>query len=179
MIQHSGLRSRSEQDSPCQRLPSVIPNNRSLKAMDMGPSRSQPGDGEPRENRGRLRHCNGLQTPTATGPAPGRRERGHARSQDTGPVVLVGRVPQVAGRDNFSVKEKDEASRVELFSRGFAECLHSPICRRVKVFCSCRSSEVEGAVRNRQSRCLLEPAATLLSPRWSPKRKPSVPVRGP
>src|SRR5882724_1905972 len=33
-----------------------------------GPSSPQPGVREPRENRGRLRHCNGLQTPTATGP---------------------------------------------------------------------------------------------------------------
>jgi hypothetical protein len=47
---------------------------------------------EPRENRGRLRHCNGLQTPTATGRSPLDREGGsevQARSQDTGLIALV------------------------------------------------------------------------------------------
>ena len=49
----------------------------------------QLSDREPRENRGRLRHCNGIQTPTATGPRLGRRERGQTRSQDTDLAVLV------------------------------------------------------------------------------------------
>ena len=42
------------------------------------PSTSQLDVREPREIRGRLRHCNGLQTPKATGRASGsgRRERG-------------------------------------------------------------------------------------------------------
>jgi len=31
----------------------------------------QLNDREPRENRGRLRHCNGIQTPTATEPEIG------------------------------------------------------------------------------------------------------------
>ena len=53
------------------------------------PSNSHPGVREPRENRGRLRHCNGLQTPIAT---VSKREGGsevYARSQDIGLVVLV------------------------------------------------------------------------------------------
>ena len=37
---------------------------------------SQPSVREPRENRGRLRHCNGLQTPIATGSAKRSREGG-------------------------------------------------------------------------------------------------------
>jgi hypothetical protein len=35
---------------------------------------------------------------------------------------------------DFSVKEKDEASLARECAPGFVECLHSPICRRVKVF---------------------------------------------
>ena len=35
---------------------------------------------------------------------------------------------------NFSVKEKDEASPLRECAMGFAECLHSPICRGLKVF---------------------------------------------
>ncbi len=57
-----------------------------------GPSSPQPGVREPRENRGRLRHCNGLQTPRATDPAGGIGKAGarsQARSQDTGLAVLV------------------------------------------------------------------------------------------
>ena len=57
---------------------------------------SQPGVREPRENRGRLRHCNGLQTPTATGNAEAAGKAGarsKARSQDNGLAVLV-EVPQ-------------------------------------------------------------------------------------
>ena len=71
---------------------------------------SQSNIWEPRENRGRLRHCNGLQTPIATGRAkagPGRRERGYARSQDIGLAVLVV-IPPV--RDQLLRQEKDEAS---------------------------------------------------------------------
>ena len=45
---------------------------------------------EPRGNRGRLRHCNGLQTPKATGRQTGKAgARFEARSQDTGLAVLV------------------------------------------------------------------------------------------
>ena len=47
-----------------------------------GPSLPQPSVWEPRENRGRLRHCNGLQTPTATGLALQGREGG---SEVSGP----------------------------------------------------------------------------------------------
>jgi hypothetical protein len=35
---------------------------------------------------------------------------------------------------NFSVKEKDEASPLRECAMGFPECLHSPICRGLKVF---------------------------------------------
>ena len=79
---------------------------------------TQPNVREPREIRGRLRHCNGLQTPTATGPPD--REGGsevQAPSQDTGlfVLVLVARLGVRAlacpnRQPNFSVKEKDEAS---------------------------------------------------------------------
>ena len=82
-------------------------------------------------NRGRLRHCNGLQTPNATGPSD--REGGSevsARSQDTGLAVLV--VIPLCGI-NFSVKEKDEASLFRECGMGSAECLHSPFCRGLKV----------------------------------------------
>ena len=69
---------------------------------------TRPGVREPRENRGRLRHCNGLQVPTATGPKrPGRREQGfQAPSQDIGRIVLVMVSP---GRDQLLRQEKDEA----------------------------------------------------------------------
>ena len=53
---------------------------------------TRPGIREPRENRGRLRHCNGLQTPKATGRAGGFGKAGarsQAPSQDTGLAVLV------------------------------------------------------------------------------------------
>ena len=98
------------------------------------PSHPQPSVREPRENRGRLRHCNGLQTPRATDRAGGigkAGERTQARSQDTGLAVLV-MVPQSG--TNFSVKEKDEASPLRVCAMGFAECLHSPFCRGLKVF---------------------------------------------
>jgi hypothetical protein len=36
---------------------------------------------------------------------------------------------------NFSVKEKDEASPSRECVAGFAECLHSPICRGLRVSC--------------------------------------------
>lgn len=57
--------------------------------------------------------------------------RSEVRSQDNGLAVLVG----LERLGALLRKEKDEASRVEQFSRGVSECLHSRICRRVKVFC--------------------------------------------
>ena len=67
--------------------------------------------------------------------------RFQARSQDIGLAVLV--VAFIAGQAgrlsyveaNFSVKEKDEASPPRECVAGFAECLHSPICRGLKAFC--------------------------------------------
>jgi hypothetical protein len=113
---------------------------------------------EPGENPGRLRHCYGIQTSNATGSARGTGkagERFEARSQDTNLVVLVRlmslkfKVQSLKLADNFkpqtlkpqtsvshfSDKEKDEASPLKLFLRGFVECLHSPFCRSLKVFC--------------------------------------------
>ena len=88
-------------------------NTRSLKAMDGLSIKSQSGVRELRENRRRLRHCNGLQTPTGHCENAGRRERGHTRSQDIGLVVLV------AGGEFFSGqllrKEKDEARLLVCF----------------------------------------------------------------
>ena len=52
--------------------------------------------------------------------------RFQARSQDTGQIALVG--SRHCGT-NLSVKEKDEASPFRECGAGFAECLHSPICR--------------------------------------------------
>ena len=67
--------------------------------------------------------------------------RFQAPSQDIGLAVLV-MAPKAgqAGRlsyfgADFSVKEKDEASPWRECVAGFAECLHSPICRGLKVFC--------------------------------------------
>ena len=66
--------------------------------------------------------------------------RFQARSQDIGLAVLVAAF--VAGQAgcpsgtgaNFSVKEKDEASPSRVRVAGFAGCLHSPICRGLRVF---------------------------------------------
>src|SRR5262245_24009091 len=61
--------------------------------MDRNPSQeTQRNVWEPRENRGRLRHCDGLQAPQGhwSSARPGRRERGlRPASQDTGLAVLV------------------------------------------------------------------------------------------
>ena len=88
---------------------------RSLKFWMFAHPASQLNVWEPRENRGRLRHCNGLQAPTM----PlierlGRRGRGQTRSQDIGLAVLVEGVlvrqalACLSETPNFSVKEKDE-----------------------------------------------------------------------
>jgi hypothetical protein len=93
--------------------------------VSVRPFCSQSNVRKPRENRGRLRHCNGLQTPTGHchahihEPRAGRRERGHTRSQDIGLIALVRSrhsprpecLPVAAAfPGRFSVKEKDEAS---------------------------------------------------------------------
>jgi hypothetical protein len=110
---------------------------------------SQSNVREPRENRGRLRHCNGLQTPNATSRIrPGRRERGKARSQDTGLNALVrsdeSKVQRPMSKvdstldlgpwtldlsDQLLRQEKDEASPFRVCGSGFTECLHSLFCR--------------------------------------------------
>ena len=67
--------------------------------------------------------------------------RFQARSQDIDLAVLVtALIARQAGclpcpEANFSVKEKDEASPSRECVAGFADCLHSPICRGLKAFC--------------------------------------------
>ena len=74
---------------------------------------------EAREIRARLRHCDGLQSSRATGSAKRSREGG---SEVRNPKVRTSawlyarRVPP--SRDRFSVKEKDEASPLQLFFSG-------------------------------------------------------------
>ena len=73
------------------------------------------------QSRGRLRHCNGLQTPTATARIDAGGKAGarlDARSQDTGLAALVAAITAMA---NFSVKEKDEASPAKPILAGFVE----------------------------------------------------------
>ena len=67
--------------------------------------------------------------------------RFQARSQDIGSAVLVPAhwkerqiEPVLLRGANFSVKEKDEASPPRGCGAGFAECLHSPICRGLGAF---------------------------------------------
>lgn len=89
---------------------------------------------EPRENRGRLRHCEGLQTPNATvsaGAGPGRRERGSKpQSQDISLPSLVRSNPF----DHFSDKEKDEASPLNESFNGSTNGAFILPCRSLKVF---------------------------------------------
>lgn len=74
---------------------------------------------EPREIRGRLRHCIGLQTPRMPLPQGGKAgARSETRSQDIDLVVLVGirqRLEHEAGGFTFSDKENDEAGGCGLF----------------------------------------------------------------
>src|SRR5271154_6361885 len=70
---------------------------------------------EPRENRGRLRHCDGLQTPKATGSARSWEGGSEARSPQSGHQRGYARQVPPA-RDRFSDKEKDEASPLNRFS---------------------------------------------------------------
>ena len=66
--------------------------------------------------------------------------RFQARSQDIDLAVLVAALIArqarclPCARANFSVKEKDEASLSRACAVGFADCLHSPFCRGLKVF---------------------------------------------
>ena len=99
-------------DFAWQICPPAVSTECSLKTDGhVRPLSPQPDAWEPRENRGRLRHCYGLQTPTATGSAlaePGRRERGR-RPEVRIPVRLCSSRSRWCGT-NFSVQEKDEAS---------------------------------------------------------------------
>src|SRR5678810_1288178 len=62
---------------------------------------------------------------------PGRREQGYAPSQDTGLIALV-------WWDLFPTaspsKRRMRPARCACAQMGFAECLHSPFCRGLKVF---------------------------------------------
>ena len=67
--------------------------------------------------------------------------RFQARSQDIDLAVLVTALSArqatsclLCSEANFSVKEKDEASLSRECVAGFADCLHSPFCRGLKVF---------------------------------------------
>jgi hypothetical protein len=68
--------------------------------------------------------------PSGDGKAEARLE---ARSQDIGSIVLVVAAGKIRWA-NFSVKEKDEARALTVFN--VAECLHSRLPRRMKVFLS-------------------------------------------
>src|SRR6266404_9406524 len=103
--------------------------------MGSCPSSPQPSVREPRENRGRLRHCNGLRTPTATG-LTGREGGSKASSSKSGyqlgcarhgpPRTRISGMFLLRKEADFSVKEKDEASPRRECASGFVECLHSP-----------------------------------------------------
>ena len=78
--------------------------------------------------------------------------RFQARSQDIGLAVLVTAIIVrqaeclVRCEANFSVKEKDEASPSPEWVVGFADCLHSPICRGPKAFLSSAPALVSQAL---------------------------------
>ena len=97
---------------------------------------------------------------------PGRRERGHARSQDTDLIALVrldeskvqslmSKVETTLGVGPWTLdlsgqllrQEKDEASPFRVCGMEIAECLHSPICRDEGFFVC--SSAFRRAPRNR------------------------------
>src|SRR5882672_4816368 len=88
--------------------------------MDHSPSPPQPGVREPRENRGRLRHCNGLQTPTGHCPALNKRRR-EGGSEVTSEVrisvwLCSSWLPK---RSQLLRQEKDEASPFRVCETGF------------------------------------------------------------
>lgn len=92
---------------PWQTARGVLTRACSLKAMDACPSRSQSGDREPRENRGRLRHCYGLQTPTGHWSRTGKAgARSNPKSGYRSGCARRG----PALRDQLLRQEKDEAS---------------------------------------------------------------------
>src|SRR4051812_1413895 len=83
---------------------------------------------EPRENRGRLRHCNGLQTSNATARENGREGGSEIRCPKPGYRFDCARHDgtRSAGPSNFSVQEKDEASPLNCF-QWWLNDLHSPL----------------------------------------------------
>ena len=89
---------------------------RSLKPADAGPPPSNQMSGNPVRIGDGCATVTGYKLPMPlVYRRPGRRERGQARSQDTGLVVLVV-APRHCGA-NFSVKEKDEASLPRVCAR--------------------------------------------------------------
>jgi hypothetical protein len=107
----------------------------SLKAAGAMPALEQSKVREPRENRGRLRHCVGLRVPSQPLEAPRASGKAGARfeapSQDIPSAALVRSRPRGA---NFSDQEKDEAS---LSNRSFERICGMPSFsdgRRVRVF---------------------------------------------
>ena len=140
------------------------------------PSSTQPGVREPRENRGRLRHCNGLQTPTGhcsahafmrgggkagarLSPKSGYRSGCARRGPVLRPQMIRG-----TGMGQLLRQEKDEASLLRECETGFVGCLHSPFCRGLKVFVF------------RFSGLAATPKTIPGTPRWSLNRNPSVRV---
>jgi hypothetical protein len=95
------------------------------------PSRSQCW--EPRANRGRLRHCNGLRTPKTTGSSKNREGRSKVRN----PRVRTSARLRSSGPFNGATsptKRRMRPARCNCFYSGSYECLHSRFCRSLKVF---------------------------------------------
>ena len=86
--------------------------------MQVHPAKIQPNVGEPRENRGRLRHCNGIRVPSAFAPSEAANVTAGLSSGKAGMRLKPGvRIPvglcssrSLVRAANFSDKEKDEAS---------------------------------------------------------------------
>jgi hypothetical protein len=118
-----------------------------IQGMDQPSHRNQRW--ESRENRGRLRHCDGLQTPIATGSfgEPGRREQGpRPGSQDISAVTLVRSRP---ARGRFSDKEKDEARPLKLFFQRIRRMPSFPLLPELEGFLFSGSALVSQSKSNR------------------------------
>lgn len=101
-----------------------LPTPRSLKVRRAS-VRQRSNVREPRERRGRLRHCIGLQTPKATGREAGKAGARHeARSQDTGWIALV------RPRESAATSPQREGwgQPTEQFPPGSCALPSTPIC---------------------------------------------------
>src|SRR5439155_7534770 len=144
-----------------------------------GPSLSQPAFREPRENRGRLRHCYGLQTPKATVRSMHawlRREGGaryKARSQDTGLVVLV-EVPKADRNNQIPQLEPTSPSKRRMRPARFASAQWDSLDPSFSVLPGCEGFFVP--VFKPPHPALVSQPKTRPRPSW-PKRKISVMFR--